>query len=108
MKQFMFFLAMLFMVNAAFSQNTATKPKTSTTQKAVVPAKGRMVQISTDYGNIVIRLYDSTPLHRDNFIKLVKEGFYDSLLFHRVIEGIVFQISLAENLELYSNQRFCL
>jgi len=91
MKQFMFFLAMLFMVNAAFSQNTATKPKTSTTQKAVVPAKGRMVQISTDYGNIVIRLYDSTPLHRDNFIKLVKEGFYDSLLFHRVIEGFMIQ-----------------
>jgi peptidyl-prolyl cis-trans isomerase B (cyclophilin B) len=37
------------------------------------------------------RLYNSTPLHRDNFIKLVKQGFYDSLLFHRVINGFMIQ-----------------
>ena len=36
-------------------------------------------------------MYDSTPLHRDNFIKLVKQGFYDSLLFHRVIDGFMVQ-----------------
>ncbi len=40
---------------------------------------------------MVVKLYDSTPLHRDNFIKLVKEGFYDSLLFHRVIDGFMIQ-----------------
>jgi peptidyl-prolyl cis-trans isomerase B (cyclophilin B) len=40
---------------------------------------------------MVIRLYDSTPLHRDNFIKLVQEGFYDSLLFHRVIQNFMIQ-----------------
>lgn len=48
-------------------------------------------KIVTDYGNIEIMLYDSTPKHRDNFIKLVREKFYDSLLFHRVIEGFVIQ-----------------
>lgn len=43
------------------------------------------VEISTRYGKIVVKLYNETPLHRDNFVKLVKAGFYDSLLFHRVV-----------------------
>lgn len=49
------------------------------------------VQISTDSGTIMVRLYDETPLHRDNFIKLVRERFYDSLLFHRVIPEFMIQ-----------------
>lgn len=49
------------------------------------------VRITTDSGTMVIKLYDSTPLHRDNFVKLVKEGFYDSLMFHRVIPGFMIQ-----------------
>lgn len=49
------------------------------------------VKITTAMGTIVIKLYDATPLHRDNFIKLVKQGFYDSLLFHRVISGFMIQ-----------------
>jgi peptidyl-prolyl cis-trans isomerase B (cyclophilin B) len=40
---------------------------------------------------LIIRLYDSTPLHRDNFVKLVNQHFFDSLLFHRVIEGFMIQ-----------------
>lgn len=48
-------------------------------------------KISTNYGNITVVLFDETPKHRDNFIKLVKEKFYDSLLFHRVIKGFVIQ-----------------
>jgi peptidyl-prolyl cis-trans isomerase B (cyclophilin B) len=47
--------------------------------------------ISTEYGDIKILLYNSTPKHRDNFIKLVKEGFYDDLLFHRVINQFMIQ-----------------
>lgn len=47
--------------------------------------------IHTDIGDIKVELYDSTPKHRDNFIKLAKEGFYDSLLFHRVIPGFMIQ-----------------
>lgn len=51
----------------------------------------RDVLIETNYGNIVVRLSDSTPLHRDNFLKLVKVGFYDSVLFHRVIQNFMIQ-----------------
>ena len=44
------------------------------------------VKISTSYGDIVVKLYDETPAHRDNFLKLAKEGFYNGTLFHRVIK----------------------
>jgi peptidyl-prolyl cis-trans isomerase B (cyclophilin B) len=49
------------------------------------------VLLTTSYGDIVIRLSDSTPLHRDNFLKLVKVGYYDSVLFHRVIKNFMIQ-----------------
>jgi peptidyl-prolyl cis-trans isomerase B (cyclophilin B) len=51
----------------------------------------KKVMITTDYGTIVLKLYNKTPLHRDNFIKLVKQRFFDSLLFHRVIKGFMIQ-----------------
>lgn len=51
----------------------------------------RDVLMHTSMGDMVIRLYDSTPLHRDNFLKLVKIGFYDSILFHRVIKDFMIQ-----------------
>ena len=47
--------------------------------------------IETEFGNMKIELYDSTPLHKENFIKLASEGFYDDLLFHRVIKGFMVQ-----------------
>jgi cyclophilin family peptidyl-prolyl cis-trans isomerase len=49
------------------------------------------VEMMTDKGTIVIRLSDLTPLHRNNFIKLVKEHYYDSILFHRVINHFMIQ-----------------
>ncbi|HSV87463.1 MAG TPA: peptidylprolyl isomerase [Bacteroidales bacterium] len=49
------------------------------------------VQIITEFGNITIKLFNETPLHRDNFLKLAGEGFYDGLLFHRVISGFMIQ-----------------
>ena len=49
------------------------------------------VKMSTNVGDLVIRLYNKTPQHRDNFIKLVKAHFYDSLLFHRVISEFMIQ-----------------
>jgi cyclophilin family peptidyl-prolyl cis-trans isomerase len=49
------------------------------------------VKIITDFGEMTVKLYNETPQHRDNFIKLVNEGFYDSLLFHRVISGFMVQ-----------------
>lgn len=49
------------------------------------------VKIETTMGDIVVRLYDATPLHRDNFVKLVREGYYDGTLFHRVIKDFMIQ-----------------
>ena len=49
------------------------------------------VLIETDYGNMTVKLYNETPKHRDNFLKLVGEGFYDSLIFHRVINHFMIQ-----------------
>ena len=53
--------------------------------------KNCTLELQTDYGNMTILLYDSTPQHRDNFLKLVSENFYDDLLFHRVIQGFMIQ-----------------
>ena len=49
------------------------------------------VMMVTDKGTMIIRLSDSTPLHRDNFIRLVQQRFYDSILFHRIIENFMVQ-----------------
>lgn len=50
-----------------------------------------LVRLETTEGDIVVKLYNETPNHRDNFIKLVKEGVYDSTLFHRVIKNFMIQ-----------------
>ena len=49
------------------------------------------IKITTTEGDIIIKLYDQTPQHRDNFIKLVKEGYYNGTLFHRVIKEFMIQ-----------------
>jgi len=54
-------------------------------------AKTALVLIETDHGPIKIRLFNQTPMHRDMFLTLAQNGFYDSLLFHRVIDGFMIQ-----------------
>lgn len=51
----------------------------------------KMIKIETSMGDMVIKLYNETPAHRDNMIKLIKEGFYDDQLFHRVIKDFMIQ-----------------
>ena len=53
--------------------------------------KGKKIVIETSLGNIKILLYDETPLHRDNFIKLTKSGYFDNQIFHRVIKDFMIQ-----------------
>ena len=53
--------------------------------------KQTKVLISTTFGDMKLVLYNETPKHRDNFIKLVKDGFYDNTLFHRIIQGFMIQ-----------------
>lgn len=67
--------------------------KVSTEQKLITIKKPKfcMVEIETPFGTMKAKLYDETPQHRDNFLKLAEEGFFDDLLFHRVIEGFMIQ-----------------
>lgn len=58
---------------------------------AVAKKKAHVVRIETTAGNIRVELSDETPKHRDNFLKLCREGYYDSLLFHRVIKDFMIQ-----------------
>lgn len=53
--------------------------------------KDQLITIKTKFGDMIAILYDATPKHKENFIKLVKQHYYDSLLFHRVIEGFMIQ-----------------
>lgn len=58
---------------------------------ALDPMDGPVVEMTTNMGTMKIKLYNATPKHRDNFVKLVKEGFYDGVQFHRVIPGFMVQ-----------------
>ena len=54
-------------------------------------AKEKAIKIETNYGVIILKLYDNTPLHTANLVKLCKEHYFDSTLFHRVIPSFVIQ-----------------
>ncbi len=82
MKKWMFAsLSCLFFFSAIAQKDSTIRKKD----------RKRDVLIQTSYGDITVHLSDSTPLHRDNFLKLVKVGFYDSVLFHRVIQNFMIQ-----------------
>ena len=73
-----------------FAAVTFALAQVATNQK-VNKAKGTMIEMVTSQGKITLRLYDETPLHRDNFLKLVENHTYDGLLFHRVIKNFMVQ-----------------
>ena len=54
-------------------------------------SKEELVSIQTEYGDMLVLLYDETPEHKENFLRLAKEGFYDSTTFHRIIDGFMIQ-----------------
>lgn len=101
-----YLLLVLFAFSALFLTKCSEEPKQSIKEdrpSAKTPSNGvdplereeikmtSFVQLSTEFGDVEIGLYDNTPKHRDNFIKLTKEGFYDDLLFHRVISDFMIQ-----------------
>jgi cyclophilin family peptidyl-prolyl cis-trans isomerase len=81
-------LRKLFILVVVFTLVACSAQKSSTVTNR---DRKRDVELVTTKGSIVVRLSDSTPLHRDNFIKLVKTGFFDSILFHRVIRNFMIQ-----------------
>lgn len=78
----------ILLLTSAFFVLTVNAQKDSTLRKKDFK---RDVLLQTTMGDIVVRLSDSTPLHRDNFLKLVKVGYFDSVLFHRVIKDFMIQ-----------------
>jgi len=74
MRATIFLLLILFLSTQTFSQTGET-----------------IVEISTKFGVIKVKLYDNTPLHKENFVKLASDGFYDGTLFHRVIKDFMIQ-----------------
>jgi peptidyl-prolyl cis-trans isomerase B (cyclophilin B) len=92
MKSFLSAVALVLSVTTFGQVKKNVTAKVSVTEAKLRPAsKERLIEITTDYGVMVARLYDSTPKHRDNFVKLVEQKMYDSLLFHRVINGFMIQ-----------------
>ncbi|HRH64914.1 MAG TPA: peptidylprolyl isomerase [Bacteroidia bacterium] len=81
----------LFVALFLLSLNIAVAQQDSASAQKDTTVTDRIVLISTEFGNMKVKLYNATPQHRDNFIKLVQSGFYDSLLFHRVIQGFMIQ-----------------
>ncbi|MCP4442280.1 MAG: peptidylprolyl isomerase [Aureispira sp.] len=77
-------LSVILFILSACSSNKIFNPKFSDVYSPIV-------ELETKFGNMEIQLFANTPKHRDNFIKLTKEGFYDSLLFHRVIKDFMIQ-----------------
>ena len=67
----------------SFSQGETAEPEEI--------AEEPVFKISTTKGDIVVKLYKETPLHRDNFVKLARSGYYDGMLFHRVIKNFMIQ-----------------
>jgi len=77
--------------NSESQEPTVEKKDSIATQAPEPVAKEVHALIHTDLGDMEIKLYNETPKHRDNFIKLAKSGYYDGTLFHRVINGFMIQ-----------------
>jgi peptidyl-prolyl cis-trans isomerase B (cyclophilin B) len=66
-------------------------PEPATQPQSITKYRNVKVKITTPMGDMIAELYDSTPKHRDNFIKLAQEGYYNDLLFHRIIKNFMIQ-----------------
>jgi cyclophilin family peptidyl-prolyl cis-trans isomerase len=100
--QFLFLLLSIFFLGCKHTQTvTANQPSNGLNTKGPSKSdlaelvkkypKQNLVLIETPMGAMAVRLFNETPAHRDNFIKLVEKGYYDSLLFHRVISSFMIQ-----------------
>src|SRR5690242_12424654 len=82
LKQILFLSVLMIHFGFAFSQQDVKLKRKD---------RRRDVELITTQGDIILRLSDSTPLHRDNFLRLVKSHYLDSVLFHRVIHNFMIQ-----------------
>ncbi len=91
MKQLLLWMAAALVLAACGSQQPADGQETKNKVNTNIPGYDTLVVIKTPMGTMKALLYEDTPLHRRNFLKLVGEGFYDGLLFHRVIHQFMAQ-----------------
>lgn len=85
-------------------QKIKKRKMTKTTAPAPANNADALVEFDTTEGNFTVRLFGDTPKHRDNFLKLVKEGFYNNVLFHRVINEFMVQTGDPESKEAKPGQ----
>jgi peptidylprolyl isomerase/peptidyl-prolyl cis-trans isomerase B (cyclophilin B) len=91
MKRNLFLFVMAALTLMSCTANNAEEQAAPTATAATINDDMTKVELETSLGKIVVELYNETPQHRDNFIKLVKEGYYDGVLFHRVIKDFMIQ-----------------
>jgi len=96
MKNLTLFIILSLLLSVSCTAQTKRQEATAAKTETAVKEESKRVTmqeviIETTMGNITIALYDETPLHRDNFIKLVNEKFYDGVLFHRIIQQFMIQ-----------------
>jgi cyclophilin family peptidyl-prolyl cis-trans isomerase len=92
MKRVLFIVLLVFLAACTTSVDTQEDDVTSLVEEVEDETMGKTyVTVETNKGNFKIRLYDETPLSRDNFVQLVESGFYDGLVFHRYEPGFVIQ-----------------
>ncbi len=108
MKKFLV-AACLFLAGAAglYSTMDALNPNDPTPMEEIKPLNpgDAVVELKTTLGDIYVDLYNDTPLHRENFLKLVGEGFYDGVLFHRVIDNFMVQTGDPDSKEATAGAR---
>ena len=92
------FLLLFFATTVSCNAQTSEKQNDMTQKKYYV-------LIETSFGNMTVELFNETPKHRDNFLKLVNEGFYDDLIFHRVINNFMIQGGDPNSRDAKPNQR---
>ena len=91
MKRIILILAAVMMISSCACRKESSKSaETATEMENIINAEPEF-DIITTHGTMRVKLYSKTPKHRDNFVKLVKEKYYDGVRFHRVIEGFMIQ-----------------
>ncbi len=80
-----------FIVISVIALSCLSKETLAVLEEKKISKDDELVKLTTVYGDMIIKLYDETPLHKENFLKLARENYYDSLLFHRVIRGFMVQ-----------------
>ena len=91
MKKIVLILAAVMMISSCACRNESSQSAETQTDMENTQIAEPVFDIVTSHGTMRVKLYNKTPKHRDNFVKLVKEKYYDGIRFHRVIEGFMIQ-----------------